>query len=279
MQKKILIVGVTRNSRRKLRRSYRIFEEAFSDFERFYFIVESDSTDDTVNVLEELAMKDPHFNFVSLGILRNHLKSKSDTVAKCRNVYLEFFREKQITMDYAYLVIADWDDVNYGLKKESIDSCWAESKWDICTANQLGPYYDLWALRCTNWLDRDCHNQFNQESKVRMRRAYFQYLIKPMYKKRNPRTWIETYSSFGGLGIYKPEVVGQDIYKVDSESGCEHVLFHTAIRNRGYKIFINTSLINSNFTTNARHALYNYILLVIFGRWFSKIKQFIATFI
>lgn len=278
MQKKILIVGVTRNSSRRLHRLHTIFEEAFSDFERTYFVVESDSSDDTVKVLEEMALKDSRFNFISLGILRNQLKSRSERVAKCRNVYLEFFREKQKTIDYAYLVIADWDEVNYGLKKESIDSCWADSTWDICSANQLGPYYDLWALRCTNWLERDCHNQFNQDSKFGVRRAYFKYLIKPMYKKRNPGAWIETDSSFGGLGIYKSEVIGQEIYKVDRESGCEHVLFHTAIKNRGYKIFINTSLINSNFTTNARHAIYNYALLFIFGRWFSKIKQFIATF-
>jgi len=273
MKSKILIAGVARNSGKKLIKLHRIFEKAFEDFDTEYFIVESDSSDDTIKTLERLASNSSKFEFISLGNLSNQIELKSERVAKCRNAYIHYFQNKMETSNYLYLVVVDWDRVNYGLKKRSVDSCWEKTDWDICTANQRGPYYDLWALRCVNWLDWDCHIKFRNDYQYGFRRAYFRNFVKPMFKARSSGNWISTTSSFGGLGIYRSKVIGNEVYEINAEVGCEHVLFHSALTRKGYRCFINTSLVNSSLTTNAKRTIFNFMLVVILGKIFLQLKR------
>ena len=58
---------------------------------------------------------------------------------------------------------------------------------------------------------------------------------------------IEVDSAFGGLGIYKKSAIPNDAEYIgvdkNGDEVCEHVSFHSSIRNNQGKIFINPRLI------------------------------------
>ena len=96
-----------------------------------------------------------------------------------------------------------------------------------------------------------------------------------MFRKRRPGEWIETDSSFGGIGIYKAKTIGDAYYTEVGETGCEHVPFHSYLKKKGAKIYINNSLINGGWTVNARHSFYNWALILIVGKHYIKVKEYI----
>jgi len=66
--------------------------------------------------------------------------------------------------------------------------------------------------------------------------------------------WIRTESSFGGLAIYKREVLNGARYSGTNKNGeiiCEHVPFHSVINNNGGRIYINPMLINTRVTDHS----------------------------
>jgi hypothetical protein len=87
--------------------------------------------------------------------------------------------------------------------------------------------------------------------------------------------WIEVDSAFGGLGVYKRDVIRLAKYVGINETGgevCEHVPFHKFLKvNQSANIYINPRLINSGYTQHTRH------LMPIIGRLF-KLRIFIMRF-
>jgi hypothetical protein len=60
-------------------------------------------------------------------------------------------------------------------------------------------------------------------------------------------SWIQTASSFGGLGIYRKDAFFSSTYSHLDEFGeivCEHVPYHLALISQGFKIYINPNLVN-----------------------------------
>ena len=107
--------------------------------------------------------------------------------------------------DADYVLIADLDGTNNLIDQKGIDSCFSNDTWAACTANQAGPYYDVWALRHHTWSPNDCWKQqkFLQNhgwSKVHsiFSSVYARMIVIPQFS-----TWIEVDSSFGGLGLYR----------------------------------------------------------------------------
>ena len=88
-------------------------------------------------------------------------------------------------------------------------------------------------------------------------------------------SWIEVDSSFGGVAVYKREAL-QDVHYIGrDETGvdvCEHVPLHKQIKENGYKIFINPSLINTRLTEHSLRGIiskHNVIIRTLF-RIFKK---------
>lgn len=70
--------------------------------------------------------------------------------------------------------------------------------------------------------------------------------------------WIEVDSAFGGLAIYRRQAIGDARYVGVNEKGeelCEHVPFHSELRRRGCRIFINPGLINAGYTEQSEQLL------------------------
>ena len=159
--KKILITGVIRDGEKKLAAEIARLKKAFSDFEQIYwFIVESDSDDKTVEILSSIANSDQKFEFISLGRLADKIKYRTERIAHCRNLYLKKIKNDEVYQDIDYVVVADLDGVNNALTQEAVKSCFNRTDWSVCTANQSANYYDIWALRHPTWSPADCWEQY-----------------------------------------------------------------------------------------------------------------------
>jgi len=254
----ILIVGLTRNCAKSLESEVQKINSAFVEAASIrWFVIESDSNDGTVNTLNKLCI-DASFEFISLGNLQTKYPKRTDRIAECRNRYLEELKTNSKYNDIDYVVVADLDGVNSGLTAEAVSSCWhLDEDWDACFANQSEAYYDIWALRHKIWSPNDCWENYkflldNGKSKFEARNAS---VYSRMIKIKSNMKPIEVDSAFGGLGIYKKSILLESKYvglNAKKEEFCEHVSFHSILREKGFKLFIVPSLINCGWNTHNR---------------------------
>ena len=265
----ILVVGIARNCETGVIKSIYNINNALKKFKTIkYLVIESDSADNTLSSLNTLSKEISGFQYISLGQLKKLYPLRTDRISFCRNKYLSEINNNLLYDDIEYVIVADLDDVNTSLLTESgILSCWEENKWDVCTANQKYAYYDLYALRHQIWQPNDCLLQYDFLKKhgLSKEKALFSAIYSKMLHIKTNSDWIEVDSAFGGLAIYKKNIL-QDVQYIGlDENGkeiCEHVLFHAQLKNKGYRIYINPKLINGSRFKDSL----NRFLVIIFVR-------------
>lgn len=258
-EKSILIVGTARNVEGAINQTITRLTNAFSSFKKIsWLIIESDSSDNTIAALEKLSSEVSNFRFISKGSLQEAMPLRTERLATCRNAYLKEIRENTIYSDVDYVAIADLDGVNNLLTPEAVMSCWTRSDWDVCTANQAGPYYDIWALRHEAWCPNDCWEQFRflAGGGVPQDKALFAAVYSKMLRVPKTAGWIQVDSAFGGLGIYRREALMKGSYTGLNSRGeeiCDHPTLHKTLIEDGRKIFINAEMINTDYTDHTNH--------------------------
>lgn len=269
---KFLIVGLVRDVAKVLYQQVAVINSAFSDFgEVSWFLVESDSKDSTISVLDNCRQKIPNFDYCSLGSLANSLKERTVRLAHCRNKYMEIVDDPK-RADCDYVVVADLDSANNLLTAEKVRAVLDQKgSWDVVTANQLGPYYDLWALRHPLWCPVDCDTAYSFfiEIGVAKSQALQSAVLDKMLRIPSNGSLIDVKSAFGGLGIYKKKVLeGRRYMGLDEKNKpvCEHVPLNISIVEDGYKICIASSLTNTRINEHSRR-----------GTRFYKIMRAIKT--
>jgi glycosyltransferase involved in cell wall biosynthesis len=250
----VLVVGLARNCGRHLKKQVGTISSALEFFsEVHWLVIESDSDDDTQTVLETLTAENGKFRFIGLGKLRGRLPKRTERIAYCRNKYLEEIRGNPLYRHIEFVMVADLDGMNGLLTKQAILSCWAREDWDVCTANQRGPYYDIYALRHQCWSPNDWCSQYSflLSHGARAARAYSASNYARMIRVREDAEWLEVDSAFGGLAIYRKRAMLSGEYIGLAPEGteqCEHVSFHRQLRRKNKRIFINPRLINAGYT-------------------------------
>lgn len=274
-QEEVVVLGICRNVENDLESDVLRIVEAFKDFKRVHFrLVESDSTDCTLNVLANLSERFSDFKYVSLGSLESEIPSRVQRIAHCRNVCVELLHIDQELVQANYVVVSDLDGVNPLLTRNGVLSCWEREDWDVCTANQAAPYYDIFALRHPSWSPDNCwkyewqllQGGMNPIS-AREKAVYSRQKLIPF---NSP--WIHVDSAFGGFAIYRRECFTDAKYSALLENGeeeCEHVVLHHQLTERGYKIYINPMLINvgwnpHNYSQLTRNRIKRFIKRVAF---------------
>lgn len=259
-----LIVGLTRDSENYLRNEINHFYDIFSNFgEVSFHFVESDSRDQTVSLLNSLSENSINLTFQSLGHLETRIEIRTERLRYCRNAYVKWIREANINFDF--IVVADFDRMNQRLSKTAVKSSLLKSSfWNACFPNQLFGYYDLYALRCQGWIERDFlpdlraeisqlepkigHTfvsgikRYFREDAIRRELLYRNMKVLPPW-----RPLIPVESAFGALGIYKQSCFETSDYGSieDKQSECEHVIFHRKLIATGASLVINPRMINS----------------------------------
>lgn len=270
---KVLIVGTVSNVSRNLESEASRVYRALRRFKYIsWFLVESDSSDNTSEILRKLKGKYVHFEYVELGDLKSIIPDRIERIRYCRNQYVNFIRAPLNGLVWDYVVIADLDGMNKKIDEKGVNSCFDGSpEWDACFANQKNGYYDLFALRVSGWMPNNCFDDFTTEiaripikflrttnSLQRLQRNLKLDNAKKIsiYKKMRviPRNnnWIKVDSAFGGFGIYRTEVFSEynyDKYGTKLSQVSEHVDFHLKLNSTGKELYINPNLINSNWNT------------------------------
>jgi hypothetical protein len=158
----ILITGIARDCARTIRADVERLASAFGIVRNVrWLIVESDSSDDTPAILAAMQNTIANFRAISLGRLRGDIPVRTERIAHCRNRYLEEL-EGESYSDVDYVVVSDLDGMNRLLTRRGVMSSFEGSDWDVCCANQRGPYYDILALRHPTWSPGDCLDQLRQ---------------------------------------------------------------------------------------------------------------------
>ena len=286
--KSILVVGTVRNVEKSIIKEIDKCIKSLVKFEdpKFY-LVESDSTDNTLINLELLKKKLPNFAFSSLGILENQIPDRLERIRYCRNFYIQYIRTLSEVNMPTYIFVVDLDGINSALNSKSLLSCFVRDDWDVVVANQTFGYYDILALRHPLWQKNDWTKEYAKEKiKVKTPKSKFwfykikyylaldkiknQVLYSKMIRINKDNLWIEIESGFGGAALYKTEVLLKHDYSKEFETmESEHVSLHRKlIRNNG-KIFINPKFINSHLNT---YNLNRYFIIRLFRNfiWSNK---------
>jgi hypothetical protein len=268
MDKKILLVGVVSSVSKTLKKELKVVLKALSCFDQIdIFLVESDSIDNTSEILAQIKSKNENFEYRILGKLRRKLPNRIERIAFCRNVYVKHIRDHYADSNWNYIAVADLDGMNFKLKRKGILSCF-ESKinWDGVSANQKFGYYDIYALRAKDWVDKDCFEEiidfkktlvppkshtnsilnfvltFNYYDKIRRKFIYDKMKI-----LKNTDNLIKVYSAFGGFALYKPHVFLKSEYGSVNGIESEHVYLHRNAGRLKSKFYINPRLVNNYF--------------------------------
>lgn len=251
----IVVVGAVRDAETTLERAVATIGAALSGFASVaWYLVESDSSDGTVAVLDRLSRAMPNFAFVSHGELSRTVPQRTERIAFARNAGVDAFLTRPEFRHAEYMAVADLDEINFGLTRSAVDSCFIRSDWAAVFANQSKHYYDVWALRHPHWSPTDCWQSVQAlvEEGIPHEIAWRLVVISRQIHLPSTSPWIEVDSAFGGFAIYRRQWLDGARYRGSVESGdtpvCEHVSYHEQIRAAGGRLFINPAMINAGWT-------------------------------
>ncbi|MEY4961575.1 MAG: hypothetical protein RLZZ249_272 [Actinomycetota bacterium] len=208
-----------------------------------WFIVESDSTDDSVTELKRLSHEIASFEYSSFGPLQNSIPRRVDRIAFCR----QSAKDKLLALhdEFDYVIVADFDGILSPLRAGAIsDSVSRLPGATVITANSIGRYYDLFALRKDGWVDSDYRQLEAQLEALGYSRLASKYksMVSKMIRIRRHQPPIAVASAFGGLAIYKRAAFEKSAYLPSSSDECEHVFLNRRITSNGGSIWIDPQL-------------------------------------
>lgn len=235
----MIIAGCARNISQfwdNTRKSLQTIFDSLPDY--ICFIIESNSEDNTLELLTRWASEDSRRFVISLGQLQE--SSRPRRIAICRNKYMEL--AEPYFCEFKNMLMVDLDDA-LGIEpnfKEQLETCFLREDWHALGSNRRGKYYDIWALRSkVLGIEYDCWEMVEKNrARLFLNRGGLQYKYVYSHQRVYPETleWIPVESAFGGLAIYKTSAIKGRRYIGQT---CEHVSF-----NQGLKMFINPRLIS-----------------------------------
>jgi hypothetical protein len=218
-------------------------------------IYENDSEDHTAKILEYFKRTHPSFDYISEHGVDRQFHHRPERIAHGRNRLLEYIRQSQTTYDY--MIMIDLDSVLELYHNDQLKELFKHdvNTWDVLTANCVGRYYDIWALRFdySVW-DSEIHGSLWKSGavdydcwvKVRFLGDKKKYIADNQIQIPADGPLIPVNSAFGGFGIYKMSSIQECMYSanVAQTVTCEHVEFHRQLKERnGARIFICPSFI------------------------------------
>jgi len=271
IEQSLSVLGIARDCGPHLPAVFRNLETIRPLFNEFrVFLIESDSIDDTADCIRSYRRSCQGINARFLNGLDKQVPLRTERLAHLRNAALEWLRSVGGLNVDGLVMVLDLDEVNVEawdiFSWQKVLSWFSKSKDSAAVfANQIGPYYDLWALRHPQRCPGDIW-QYVFDLHCSQPTLSDQELISKAYKPRmfalSPQSPPEQVdSAFGGLGFYKTCWLRRNVatycglksrWLYDSEGEInlvrwhvsEHVSFHLGLRAMGANLWIHPQLIN-----------------------------------
>lgn len=257
---KVLFGGCARNNGAHLDKSLTLMEEMRQLFspESIICIIENDSTDNTVEKLQQFEQTHNNVYIYKFNGLAQKVPKRTVRLAFCRNFIVNIIQSKYA--DFDYFINIDLDNILCNDTINGLKRCFEiEQPWDALFANSLPVYYDIWALRSKQLgITYDCWDRIHHDAQKGIP-YYISKVphVKAFQKTINPEdNLIEVQSAFGGFGIYKVAAIRDCKYVGEiaqcefnettacNAECCEHVHFHyDMISKNNAKLFIAPFLI------------------------------------
>ena len=269
--RKVLFAGCARDCAEFLPDIFSNLTRLSSLFTQSAFIcVENDSSDGTGEALASYQPSVPGMHLIRLDGLAARLPQRTLRIAFARNAILEYARQWEDVREFDYVMLLDLDNVSsHPLDLAAIDAAlnWMEHSERIAGVfpNQLGTYYDMWALRHPSICPADLWEEvydYQMANGVSDQEAFDAVFAPRTFNIPVDFPALSVESAFGGLGIYKMQhflnapnpYIGSKVKVVNQRGSrgiinwqtCEHVHFHQGLRARGGELYILPFLINGD---------------------------------
>lgn len=266
LDKTIVIGALARDCAISIRRNKTRIEQLRECFKSSYVVIfENDSIDDTKKVLEEysnecndviIISKDYYGKYpFSYPISSEYAGMSCNRIARMvffRNQLLEYIRA-HFSSDYIAFLDIDIYDFDVDGVVKSIKN--APTDWGALFANGYYTYKSFSGIRpLTNQYDSYAYLRYNEDCqnlshRILDKNEQYKRSIE-MSQRINEADYYLCNSAFGGMAIYKSEVIEDASYKVlvptDWEQYgtclCEHVPFNMHVCDCGYKCYMARNL-------------------------------------
>ena len=278
---KVVFAGCAKNCGKYLPQTLDNIKFYSSLFKKSYtIIVENGSEDNTKEILRNNQGKNNLFLFRDdLNILSH----RCQRLEISRNLIIDTIKSNPELKSYDIFIMLDLDDMGIFRIDEkditnSVNFLFSHEKNAAVFANQLGTYYDMWALKDENyckddfWVEvlkllikyKNAKENFSNQHFEKVKKDFIEKKIFS-FKRDHPPILVK--SAFGGFGIYKMKYVilnenkyiGSQLIELISADQkkftikyqkCEHVSFNQGLANQGLKLYILPYLINRDFQQN-----------------------------
>ena len=238
------------------------------------------SKDNSYQILEDFKKKNEDKKMaeripvnIVINTAERNINSKSENIARCRNILLDMIRKRY--SNYDYFIMMDTNDyscigqINVQLMHDIMHPENNEfdndiSNYDAFTFDREAGYYDWWALSFDPYIYSFYHISNSFKVNDQMKKMFTDILH--YYRIHRPNELIPVYSAFNGFGIYKTNkflncsyssdiqmdlfpkhIIHNLIYITKSnifnhfKDDCEHRKFHLeAIKKNNAKIGVST---------------------------------------
>jgi hypothetical protein len=245
--KRVVFAGVARNCAIHLPRVLENLGRFAASYSQASFVFAvSDTSDDSLSILERWLADGRRGKAIDLGTLAERLPKRTERIAHARNTCLDEIRRSEWA-GYDHLVMADLDDVL--ASPMSADDFAQAAGWldggpsrAAVFANATPRYYDVWALRHDRWCPRDCWRPiWGRPAEESFEAAKFREVFARQIRISAGLPPIAVQSAFGGLGIYRMSfALGARYCGLDDagQETSEHVAFNQAIVRSGGELCI-----------------------------------------
>jgi hypothetical protein len=251
----MIVCGTVRNGGTGLSETLATIERIRIQAQQLHcIIITNDNSDGTDAVLAGWCEAHPTNEVIRMDGLTDAYPHRVDRIAAARNQYLSMLRASRFD-SYPVTCVLDLDGVNASVRPDDIAGAMLSAKsWDALFANQRRCYYDISALRHPAWSPEDAWDEVLRANRrpfraYRRRRAVVKSIFARQYHIPSTTRPIPVDSAFGGLGVYKTELLRGAWYgsRHGDRKGslvCEHVILHRKMRDAGARLFIAPSLLN-----------------------------------
>ena len=227
-----------------------------------FVFVENDSSDETRAILEQWGARRPNFHLFKLDGLATRIPQRTVRLEVARNACTAFIRITPELLGGDYLIVMDCDEVTRSEMPlaritRALEFLELHEAHAAVFANNIGPYFDMWALRQNPLCPGDVWEEvvdYSLSHDVTDEVAFHETFQKRMISIDPSREPMEVDSAFNGFGIYKMNFIRRNAnpylgYKTKAivrnrQSGivrlqtCEHVHHNLGIKSAGGRLFI-----------------------------------------